>query len=243
MTWHAEHEPAGRPSRARPATARSRPPDHASDSRADNSPVARAIQTAISSGEIVSVGVLNLVRGTIVAVLGGVREIGAEVATAGVAAVRGAIRAAAEIGGDLGMVAKQAVRGSIQAADEIGGDLGASRARPRGARCAPPPRSAATSPPWPAARWRARRTPPARSAPTSPKLARSAADGALEAADGIGGATRRAVRTGVGRVAGASASSSTAARPPTAAPAGGGGTPRPSERHARGGAKRATRAT
>src|SRR5262245_39635994 len=86
--------------------------------------VEAVIQTAISSGEIVSIGVLNLVRSTLVAVLSGAREVGAEIAIAGVAAVRGAIRAAADIGGDVGLVAKQAVRGSIQAADEIGGDLG-----------------------------------------------------------------------------------------------------------------------
>jgi phage-related protein len=176
--------------------------DQTGDSHADSSSVTRAIQIAISSGEIVSVGVLNLVRSTLVAVLGGVREIGAEVATAAVAAVRGAIRAAAEIGGDLGLVAKQAVRGAIQAADEIGGDLGSvARSTARGAV------RAAADVGGDVATVARRAVEGAADAAREigadvTKLARSAADGAIEAADGIGGATRRAVRNGVGRVAG-----------------------------------------
>ena len=66
----------------------------------------------MSIGEIVSVGVVNLVRSTLVTALAGARDVGAELGTAATAAVRGSIRAAAEIGGDLGVVAKQAVKGT-----------------------------------------------------------------------------------------------------------------------------------
>ena len=90
----------------------------------DRQRVGRAVQNAMSIGEIVSVGVVNLVRSTLVTALAGARDVGAELGTAATAAVRGSIRAAAEIGGDLGIVAKQAVKGTIQAAQEIGGDLG-----------------------------------------------------------------------------------------------------------------------
>ncbi len=66
---------------------------------------------AINGAEIVSVGVLNLVRQTLVATLTGLAEVGSYVGTAGVTAVRMAIRAAADIGGDLGGAAKSAVQG------------------------------------------------------------------------------------------------------------------------------------
>ena len=100
----------------------------------DRQRVARAVQNAISIGEIVSVGVVNLVRSTLVTALAGARDVGAELGTAATAAVRGSIRAAAEIGGDLGVVAKQAVKGTVQAAQEIGGDLGSvARSTTRGA--------------------------------------------------------------------------------------------------------------
>src|SRR5205807_1643527 len=77
-----------------------------------------------SGGEVLSVGVLNLVRTTLVTALAGARDVGAEAATTAVSAVRGSIRAAEVIGADLGMVAKNAIRGTIEAAEQIGGDLG-----------------------------------------------------------------------------------------------------------------------
>src|SRR5262249_54403614 len=84
--------------------------------------VSRVVREAITVGEIVSVGVVNLVRNTLVTALAGARDVGAEVGTAATAAVRGSIKAAAEIGGDLGTVAKQAVKGTVQAGGAIGGD-------------------------------------------------------------------------------------------------------------------------
>ena len=53
----------------------------------DQQQIQRAIQSAINSGEIVAVGVLHLVRTTIVTALAGVQDVGAEVGTAAVAAV------------------------------------------------------------------------------------------------------------------------------------------------------------
>ncbi|PYO17256.1 MAG: hypothetical protein DMD85_24075, partial [Candidatus Rokuibacteriota bacterium] len=60
--------------------------------------VQRAIYSAISGGEVLSVGVLNLVRTTLVTALAGARDVGAEAATTAVSAVRGSIRAAEVIG-------------------------------------------------------------------------------------------------------------------------------------------------
>jgi len=85
--------------------------------------VQRAIAGAFSSGEIISVGVLNLVTSTLITALQGVKDVGAEVGSVGVAAVRGSIRAASDIGADLGMVTKGAIKGTLRATQEIGGDV------------------------------------------------------------------------------------------------------------------------
>ncbi len=84
----------------------------------------QVMRGAINGAEIVSVGVLNLVRQTLVTTLSGLAEIGGHVGGAGVTAVRMAIHAVADIGGDLGGAAKGAVQGTVQAAQEIGGELG-----------------------------------------------------------------------------------------------------------------------
>ena len=94
----------------------------------------RVIQEAIDGGEIIAVGVLHLVRKTIVSALSGVQNVGAELGAATVTAVRGSIKAAYSIGGDLGTVAREAIRGTVTAAEEIGGDLsGVARSAARGA--------------------------------------------------------------------------------------------------------------
>ena len=88
---------------------------------------------------------LHLVRSTLVTALAGAQEVGAEVGTAALAAVRGAIRAAASIGADLGGVAREAIRGN---GDRRGGDrrrLGVARSA-AAARSRPPVTSAVTSP-------------------------------------------------------------------------------------------------
>src|SRR2546421_7442998 len=86
--------------------------------------VQRTIEDAIDSGEIIAVGVLNLVKNTILTALVGVQDVGAALGVAGVAAVRGSIKAAAAIGGDLGAVAREAIRGTVTAAEQIGGGQG-----------------------------------------------------------------------------------------------------------------------
>src|SRR6266850_2172761 len=100
----------------------------------DQQQVQRAIQSAIDSGEIIAVGVLHLVRTTIVTALAGVQDVGAEIGTAAVAAVRGSIKAAHSIGGDLGAVVRESIRGTIIAAESIGGELaGVARSAAGGA--------------------------------------------------------------------------------------------------------------
>src|SRR5947207_10955891 len=96
--------------------------------------VQRTVEDAIDSGEIIAVGVLNLVKNTILTALVGVQDVGAALGVAGVAAVRGSIKAAAAIGGDLGAVAREAIRGTVTAAEQIGGELGGvARSAARGA--------------------------------------------------------------------------------------------------------------
>src|SRR5216110_1757458 len=143
--------------------------------------VQRTVEDAIDSGEIIAVGVLNLVKNTILTALVGVQDVGAALGVAGVAAVRGSIKAAAAIGGDLGAVAREAIRGTVTAAEEIGGELGGvARSAARGAVNATGEVGADVV-----------------------GLARSAAEGAVEAADHIGDTAGRAVRATLsGTVAG-----------------------------------------
>lgn len=165
------------------------------DEPMDAQRVARAVHGAITLGEIVSVGVLNLVRTTLVTAVGGARDVGAELGSAATAAVRGSIRAAAEIGGDLGLVAKQATKGTLQAAEEVGGDLGSiARATARGAV------NTANDVGGDVGKVARRAVEGVVEAGRDlgadvGALARSAAAGAIEAADRIGGAASRSVRT------------------------------------------------
>jgi hypothetical protein len=155
----------------------------------------RAIQRTMNSSEVIAVGILNLVRSTLVTALAGVKDVGAELGSAAVTAVRGSIRAAQEIGGDLGLVVREAIRGTITAAEQIGGDLGGTaRSAARGA-------VKATSDVGGDVATAARRAVEGSVAAARDvgadvaELARSAAEGAIEAADRIGTAAGRAVRT------------------------------------------------
>jgi hypothetical protein len=166
--------------------------------RVDPGGVQRAIYTAISSGELVSVGILNLVRTTLVTALAGARDVGSEVGEAAVLAVRGSIRAAETIGADLGSVAKHAIRGTIEAAEEIGGELGGVA------------RSATRSAVKATGEVRGDVADVARRAVEGTveaartlgadvvSIARSAAEGAVEAADRIGTVAGRSVRQTLG---------------------------------------------
>src|SRR5262245_58348922 len=90
----------------------------------DNGSFEQAIQRAVSGGGTVSVGLVNLVMNTLVTAISGARDVGGEMGTAAVAAVRGSIRAASEIGADLGAVARYSIMGTIEGAGQIGGELG-----------------------------------------------------------------------------------------------------------------------
>lgn len=189
----------GRRSPRHPVASRRRAATHATSIPRSR----RAIEAAINSGEIVAVGVLHLVRQTIVSVLTGVQDVGAELGAAAVAAVRGSIKAAYSIGADLGVVAREAVRGTVTAAEQIGGDLGGV------ARSAAGGAVRATGDVGGDVATVARRAVEGSVAAARELgldvrgLARSAADGAMEAADRIGGAASRAVRATLsGTVAG-----------------------------------------
>jgi Ca2+-transporting ATPase len=145
----------------------------------------------------------HLVRTTIVTALAGVQDVGAEVGTAAVAAVRGAIRAAHSIGGDLGAVVRESIRGTIIAAESIGGELvGVARSAAGGAVKATGDAGGDVAT---AARRAVEGTVLAAKelGVDVRTLAQSAAEGAMEAADRIGGAASRAVRATLsGTVAG-----------------------------------------
>jgi len=64
-------------------------------------------------------GVLDLLARTAVTALSGVRDVGTEVGTVAVTAVRGSVRAAGEVGADVGRLAAGAAEGAIDAADRI----------------------------------------------------------------------------------------------------------------------------
>src|SRR5262245_6486678 len=160
--------------------------------------VQRGITSAITGGEMITVGVLNVVRTTLTTTRQGVADVGAEIGSAGVAAVRGSIRAAARIGEDLGLVSKGAVNGVITATEDIGGDLASvARSVTQGAV-----RTTAEVG-GDVARTARKAVEGAIEAAgevggDAVSLARSAAAGAIEAADRIGGAAGRAVRNTLG---------------------------------------------
>jgi hypothetical protein len=188
---------ASRSARRTPANGR------AGGARRTDPRVERAIQSAINGGEIVAVGVLHLVRDTVVTVLTGAQNVGAEIGTAAVAAVRGSIKAAHSMGADLGEVARESIRGTVTAAESIGGELaGVARSAARGAvkTTGDVGGDVATA---------ARRA--VEGSVLAAKelgvdvrtLAQSAAEGAMEAADRLGGAASRGVRATLsGTVAG-----------------------------------------
>jgi hypothetical protein len=156
--------------------------------------VQRFVETAISSGQVLSVGVLDLVRTTLVTALAGARDVGAELGTVAVSAVRGSIRAAHEIGSDVGAVVRSAIRGTIEAAEEIGGDLGGvAKSATRGAVRATGDIGGDVGM---VARRAVEGTVDAARAlgVDVNKLARSAGEGAVEAADRISSVAGRSVR-------------------------------------------------
>ena len=69
-----------------------------------NGNVEAAIQKAVSGSGTVAAGMVNLAKNTLVTAISGARDVGGEMGTAALAAVRGAIRLQADRG-DLGTVA------------------------------------------------------------------------------------------------------------------------------------------
>jgi hypothetical protein len=132
------------------ATRARRGPSTVTGSAPAAGPIGRAIETTIRSGETLSVGVLHLMSSTLRAAVSGVQDVGREIGTTAVAAVRGSIQAASDIGGDLAIVAERAVKGTVGAAGEIGREFVSGR-KPGAAVSRSGPRRAA-------GRRRARRT-------------------------------------------------------------------------------------
>jgi hypothetical protein len=167
----------------------------------DSDRVTRVVREAITVGEIFSVGVLNLVRHTLVTAVAGARDVGGEIGLAATTAVRGSIRAAAEVGGDLGMVAKQAIKGTVEATSEIGGDLAqVARVTVRGAV------KTADELGGDVGKVATRAVEGVIEAARDlgadvGSLARSAAEGAIEAADRIGSSAGRTVRSTLSQAA------------------------------------------
>lgn len=86
--------------------------------------VPNAISSTFAGVEALSVGAVNILTGTVVSALRGIQEIGGELGSTAVVAVRGSIRAAEEIGGDLSRVAKNVVNGAVTAGRDVGRDVG-----------------------------------------------------------------------------------------------------------------------
>src|SRR2546430_12142358 len=74
----------------------------------------QAIQKAVSGGGTVSVGLVNLVKNTLVSAISGARDVGGEMGTAAVAAVRRPNPAASEIRPGPRPLAKYSAIGPIQ---------------------------------------------------------------------------------------------------------------------------------
>ena len=83
-----------------------------------------ARHTTLQRAEALSVGLVHALTETAVTAVRGVQEVGAEIGTTAVSAVRGSILSAEEIGGDLGRLAKSATNGAVDAGREVGGGVG-----------------------------------------------------------------------------------------------------------------------
>jgi len=87
------------------------------------SKVRKAVQPkpmpAPNGAAAVATGVVDLVTRTAATALSGVRNVGVEVGSVAVTAMRGSVQAAGEIGADVGRLAAGAAEGAISAADRI----------------------------------------------------------------------------------------------------------------------------
>ena len=96
------------------------------------------VSTAVGAAETLSVGVLHLTERTLLEAVRAVEDIGSELGTTAVSAVRGSIKAAEEIGSDLVQVGKGVSRGVAEPARQLGDGVARLAAdlwsRERGAR-------------------------------------------------------------------------------------------------------------
>jgi len=78
------------------------------------------VSTAVGAGGALSVGVLHLTERTLLEALRAVEDIGSELGSTAVWAVRGSIKAAEGIGGDLVQVGKDISHGVAEPARQLG---------------------------------------------------------------------------------------------------------------------------
>src|SRR4029450_8699847 len=97
----------------------------------DDRRIPGALRTTLPGAEALSLGLMRGVTDTVVAAGRGAQEVGAELGTTALSAVRGSIRAAEEIGGDLGRLARSATSGAVGAGREVGGGVGRGSCRGR----------------------------------------------------------------------------------------------------------------
>jgi hypothetical protein len=90
----------------------------------DDGRMPAALRTTLQGAGTLSVGLVQAVRDTVVSAVRGVQEVGAELGTTALSAIRGSIRAAEEIGGDLGRLAMSATSGAVETGREVGGGVG-----------------------------------------------------------------------------------------------------------------------
>jgi hypothetical protein len=90
----------------------------------DNGRMPAALRTTLQGAGTLSVGLVQAVTDTVISAVRGVQEVGAELGTTALSAIRGSIRAAEEIGGDLGRLAVSATSGAVGTGREMGGGVG-----------------------------------------------------------------------------------------------------------------------
>src|SRR4029450_12849282 len=83
-----------------------------------------ALRTTLHGAEALSIGLVHALTETAVTAVRGVQEVGAEIGTTALSAVRGSIRAAEEIGGDLRRLGLNATAGAVDAGRGVGGEFG-----------------------------------------------------------------------------------------------------------------------
>jgi hypothetical protein len=92
--------------------------------RAATAAAAGPLESGLRRAEAVSVGLVHALTDTVITAVRGAQDVGAEIGSTAVGAVRGSIRAAEDIGGDLGRLARTAADGAVTATRQVGGEVG-----------------------------------------------------------------------------------------------------------------------